>query len=54
MRRLEVILSREKADRMKQVQAVIGRALRHECDATQPLPDRLAALVKKLEQINQR
>jgi hypothetical protein len=36
------------ADRMKQVPAAIGRALREDFDFTQPLPDRLADLVRKI------
>jgi hypothetical protein len=48
MRKIGVPLSREQADCMKQAQVAIGWVLKGECDATQPLPDRLADLVRKL------
>jgi hypothetical protein len=44
------VLSREEADCMKQVLAAIGRALRGQYDTAEPLPDRLADLVRKMEQ----
>jgi hypothetical protein len=47
--RRDDLLSREKANRMRQLQASIGRCLREEYDAGQPLPDRLADLVRKIE-----
>jgi hypothetical protein len=43
-------LSRENAANRTQMLAEIGRRLRKEYDAPLPLPDRLAALVKKIEQ----
>jgi hypothetical protein len=44
------ILSSEKAARRAQILASIGRGLREGHDAAQPLPDRLADLVRKIEQ----
>jgi hypothetical protein len=40
----------EKAAHRAQILASIGRGLREGHDATQPLPDRLADLVRKIEQ----
>jgi hypothetical protein len=42
--------SREKAARATEVQASIGRAMRLVYDVSQPLPDRLSDLVRKIEQ----
>jgi hypothetical protein len=50
MRRNGVLLSSEKAAHRTQILASIGRGLREGHDATQPLPDRLADLVRKIEQ----
>lgn len=44
-----VLLSREKANRMKQVRAAIGRRLREEYESVQPLPNRLSDLLRKIE-----
>ena len=43
-------LSREKTDRMKEVQAEVGRRLREEYGTAQPLPDRLTDLLREIEQ----
>ena len=43
-------LSREKAAHREQMLTSIGRWLKEEYDTAQPLPDRLAALVRKIEQ----
>ena len=50
MRENRVLLSREKANCMKQVQAALGRRLKEEYDSVQPLPDRLSDLLRKLEE----
>jgi hypothetical protein len=50
MRRNGVLLSRENATHMAQVLAEIGRRLRYEYDTTQPLPHRLADLVREIDQ----
>jgi hypothetical protein len=50
LRDLGALMSRKNADRMNRVQAAIGQALRKQYASTQPLPDRLADLVEKLEQ----
>jgi hypothetical protein len=53
MRRNGVLLSRENADRMRQVRAEIGRRLREHYDAGKwPMPDRLADLVRKIQHPN--
>ena len=44
------LLSREIAACRAQVLAELGRRLREGYDAEQPLPDRLAELVRKIEQ----
>jgi hypothetical protein len=43
-------LSREKAACVKEVQAELGRRLREEYSTAHPLPDRLADLLRKIEQ----
>jgi len=51
MRRNGVLLSREEADHTRQVREEVGRRLREYYNAdTPPMPDRLADLVKTLEQ----
>ncbi len=50
MRRNGALLSSEKAAHSAQVLASIGRGLREGYDAAQPLPERLADLVRKIEQ----
>jgi hypothetical protein len=50
MRRNGVLLSSEKLAHRAQVLASIGRGLREGHDATQPLPDRLADLLRKIEE----
>jgi len=47
-------LSREKEAHREQMLTSIGRWLREEYDTAQPLPDRLAALVRKIEQSTER
>jgi hypothetical protein len=42
--------TRERAARTKEVLASIGRGLREQYDAPQPLSERLAELVRKIEQ----
>jgi hypothetical protein len=48
MRRNYALASRERAICMEQVQASIGRWLRDEYDLTQPLPDHLGDLVRRI------
>jgi len=51
MPRNGVLISRENAERMRHVRAEIGRRLREQYDVSAgPMSDRLADLVKKLEQ----
>jgi Anti-sigma factor NepR len=50
MRGLGALMSRKNAGRVNRIQAAIGQALRKQYASTQPLPDRLADLVEKLEQ----
>jgi hypothetical protein len=50
MRRNRASLFREKAARVTEAQASIGRAMRLVYDVSQPLTDRLADLVSKIEQ----
>ncbi len=50
MRRNGALLSSEKAAHSAQVLASIGRGLREGHDAAQPLPERFADLVRKIEQ----
>jgi hypothetical protein len=50
MRRNRASLSREKAAHVTETQATIGRAMRLVYDVSQPLTDRLADLVRKIEQ----
>jgi len=47
----KVFLSRERADRMAQVRASIGRRLKEEYETARPLPERLSYLVKEIEKI---
>jgi hypothetical protein len=42
--------SREKAARVTETQATIGRAMRRAYDVSQPLTHRLSDLVRKIEQ----
>ena len=42
-------LSREKADRMKEVRTAIGRGLTKQFDSGESIPDHLADLVRKIE-----
>ena len=50
MRRHDLSQSREKAKRMEQVLASIGRAMKENYDTSQSLPGGLADLVKKIEE----
>ena len=50
MSRKIALFSREKADCMKAVQVELGRRLKEEYGTAQPLPDRLAGLLRKIEQ----
>jgi hypothetical protein len=50
MRRNGGLLSPEKATHRARVLAEIGRGLREGYDATQPLPNRLADLVREIDQ----
>jgi hypothetical protein len=50
MPRKRAASSQEQAERIKHAQASIGRRLREEYDVTEPLPERLADLVRKIEQ----
>jgi hypothetical protein len=43
------LFSQEKAAHVEQIRAAIGRWLRDQYDTTQPLPKRLADLVRKIE-----
>ena len=54
MRRNNVVYPRENAAHGAQVLAEIGRGLRDGYDAGQPLPDRLADLVRKIDQLPDR
>lgn len=54
MRRNRVFLSRENAAHRARVLAEIGRRLREGYDAEQPLPDRLADLVRIIDQLPDR
>jgi hypothetical protein len=50
MHRTGILLSRENADRMRQVRAEIGRRLRERYDVGEwPMSDRLADLVRKIQ-----
>ena len=50
MRRNDVWILREQTAHRAQILASIGRGLRERHDAAQPMPNRLANLVKKIEQ----
>jgi hypothetical protein len=50
MHRKSDSFAREKAAHMEQIRASIGRCLRDKYDTSQPLPKRLADLVRKIKQ----
>jgi hypothetical protein len=50
MRRNNDLRWRENASQMEQIRTFIGRRLREEYDLAQPMPDRLADLVRIIEQ----
>ena len=54
MRRNGISLSRDNAAHRAQALALIGRMLREGYDAGQPLPDRLAELVSKIDRVPER
>ncbi len=51
MRRLNGLSPREAAVHRTEMLATIGRRLRETYDVAQPLPDQLADLVRKIEQL---
>jgi hypothetical protein len=51
MRRNGVLVAHENAAHRVRVLAEIGRGLREGHDAAQPLPDRLADLVREIDQL---
>ena len=51
MRRTNVLVLRENAAHRTQMLSEIGRRLRDGYDAAQPLPDRLADLVRQLSRV---